>query len=181
MEKNKNHLEVNLRPLALSDTDNIVKWRNSQFVKNNLFSQSDLTAEQHINYFNNVVSKGKCYQFIIEAKIETEILDIGTTFIKNIDLENKKGEFGIFIGEEKARGKGCAKSAIKEILKFAFNNLYLNRCYLEVIANNERAIRLYEEVGFRKEGLLKQDYMRNGQYYDVIIMGLLKEDYCITC
>lgn len=176
MENNNIQFEVSLRPIALSDTENIVKWRNSQFVKNNLFSQTDLTAEQHINYFNNVVSKGKCYQYIIEVKTDNEKFDIGTTFIKNIDLDNRKGEFGIFIGEEKARGKGFAKFAIKEILKIAFDELKLNRCYLEVLANNERAIKLYEKVGFKKEGLLRHDYMRNGQYYDVLIMAKLKED-----
>lgn len=177
MDNNQTQLEVTLRPIDLSDTANIVKWRNSQFVKSNLFSQSDLTGEQHINYFNNVVSKGKCYQYIIEVKMNNKSLDIGTTFIKNIDMNNRKGEFGIFIGEEKARGKGYAKLAIKEILKIAFSNLQLNRCYLEVLAENQRAIHLYEKVGFKKEGLLKQDYSRNGQYYDVLIMGMLKEDF----
>ncbi|WP_407424912.1 UDP-4-amino-4,6-dideoxy-N-acetyl-beta-L-altrosamine N-acetyltransferase [Treponema sp.] len=177
MEKNNIQLEVKLRPLALSDTDNIVKWRNSQFVKNNLFSQNDLTVEQHVNYFNNVVSKGKCYQFIIEAKIGMETLDIGTTFIKNIDFDNRKGEFGIFIGEEKARGKGCAKLAIKEILQIAFNELNLNRCYLEVLSNNQTAIKLYKKVGFQIEGTLHQDYIRNEETYDVILMAILKENY----
>lgn len=177
MVNTKIQVEVHLRPLALNDTNNIVKWRNSPFIKNNLFSQSDLTPEQHINYFNNVVSKGKCHQYIIEAKIGMETLDIGTTFIKNIDLDNRKGEFGIFIGEEKARGKGCAKLAIKEILRIAFNELNLNRCYLEVLANNQTAIELYKKVGFQIEGTLCQDYIRNDEKYDVILMAILRENY----
>lgn len=168
---------LHLRPLELKDTDNIVRWRNSPAVRSNLFSQAELTAEQHMNYFRNVVSAGKCAQYIIVVDDGDQQYDIGTTFIKNIDHESRKGEFGIFIGEDQARGKGYAKRAIEEILHIAFTDLDLNRVYLSVLSDNQFAIRAYTGQGFKTEGVLRQDYCRQGYYMDVIIMSILKEEW----
>lgn len=168
---------VYLRPLTLEDTFNIVKWRNLPSVRKNLYSQDELTEAQHISYFHNVVEQGKCVQYVIVVNngyIESEI---GTIFIKNIDYNNRKGEYGIFIGEEQARGKGYSKVATNEILSIAFQKLNLNRIYLTVLNNNIVAIKSYLRQGFQIEGWLRQDYCRDGVYMNVLVMGLLKDDW----
>lgn len=167
---------VKLRKLAESDTANIVRWRNSPSVKCNLYSQEDITEEQHLNYFHNIVETGKCAQYIIVVEDENGSRDIGTTFIKNIDRHSNKGEFGIFIGEESARGKGYAKYAISEILRIAFDELNLHRVYLSVMADNLLAIKSYKKVGFVIEGSFSDDYLRNDEYIDVIVMAIIKEN-----
>ena len=95
---------VILREICEEDTSNIVKWRNSIAVKSNLFTQTDLTEEQHLNWLNNYVKSGLCKQYIISVVDNGLSVDIGTTFIKNIDYQNKEGEFGIFIGDKRFRG-----------------------------------------------------------------------------
>lgn len=67
----------------------------------------------HLNYYHNVIDTGKCHQFIVNAVEELHSKDVGTAFIKNIDLENRKAEFGIFIGDDSGRGKGVGKLARK--------------------------------------------------------------------
>lgn len=164
---------VKLRKLAESDTANIVRWRNSPSVKCNLYSQEDITEEQHLNYFHNVVETGKCAQYIIVVKDENGTRDIGTTFIKNIDRHSNKGEFGIFIGEECARGKGYAKYAISEIVRIAFEEIKLHRVYLSVMADNIPAIKAYEKAGFSIEGTMVEDYLRDDKYINIVIMGAI--------
>lgn len=95
-----------IRPITVEDTANIVTWRNSAFVSRNVFTQSELTREQHLRWLNECVFSGKCWQFIIEAELNDTMTPIGTTFIKNIDRYAGTGEFGIFIGEMLAVGKG---------------------------------------------------------------------------
>lgn len=168
---------VHLRPLAIGDTNNIVKWRNLQSVKNNLFSQAVLRPEEHMAYFNNIVQTGKCAQFIIVIDEKTGQKDIGTIFIKNIDHENHKGEYGIFIGEESARGNGYAKAATALIIEFAFKELKLNRVYLQVMEDNKNAIRVYENAGFIKEGIMREAFLKNDKYINIIMMSLLKCDW----
>lgn len=169
--------EVLLREITETDTDNIVQWRNNINVRKNLFSQEELKAEQHRKYLKNVVEAGKCKQYIIHIRNNQCKKDIGTIFIKNIDKKNRKGEFGIFIGEESYRGKGYARKASIKILKMAFEEMGLNRVYLSVMADNAAAIKTYGSIGFSIEGTLRQDYFRGDEYIDVLLMAITKDEW----
>lgn len=175
----KNNHKILLRPISLADTDNIVKWRNTDFVKKNLYTQKELTLEQHIEYYHRFIETGKIAQFIICFQNYDDNVDIGTTFLKNIDEYSKKAEFGIFIGEEDAIGKGFGKSATKQTLDYAFSELGLNRVYLSVFADNTSAIHAYQNSGFIIEGILKQDFFREDGYADVVIMGITHDSWII--
>lgn len=170
-------IEVKLRPLTLGDTQNIVKWRNNIAVKKNLYSQDELTPEQHIKYFENMVETKKCVQFIIELNTDGFISDIGTAFIKNIDYRNRNGEFGIFIGEDNARGKGYASIATNKIVAYGFEVMNLNRIFLTVMSDNIPAIKTYEKVGFIHEGVMREEYLRDDGYVDVILMSILRSEW----
>ena len=103
--------------------------------------------------------------------------DIGTIFIKNLDHANHNGEYGIFIGEATARGKGYAKAATELILRHGFEVLGLHRIYLTVMSDNYPAIKTYEKCGFLREGVMREEYLRDGAYVDIIMMAMLKQDW----
>ena len=165
-------LNVKLRPIQECDTPNILKWRNSEIVKNNLFGGDDLSEETHLNWLANYVATGKCVQFIIHA----EDIPIGTIFLKNIDRDNAKAEFGIFIGEKEAHGKGYGTIAAKLITDFGFRELALNKIYLLVFEDNKGAIKSYKKAGFTEEGLLRQDHYKNGRFQNVLRMAVFKDN-----
>ena len=98
-------------------------------------------------------------------------------YLRDIDHDYRKAEFGIFIGEECARGHGIGGAAAKLILKYGFEELDLNRIFLRVFARNERAINSYKSAGFVYEGLFRQDVIVDGVKEDVVFMSILKEDY----
>lgn len=166
--------EVTLRPLTLADTSNIVRWRNQPEVYKNLYSQELITEEQHTNYYHKYVETGLVRQFIIVANLDGEPVDIGTVFLKGIDFVSRKAEYGLFIGELKARGKGYASAIASAALDIAFGELGLNRVYLTVFADNTPAIKSYKRAGFKIEGTLRQDFFDGNQYHDIIIMGVVK-------
>ena len=89
----------------------------------------------------------------------------------------RKGEYGIFIGEEVARGRGIGTAAAKLMMQYAFEELKLNRLQLEVFSHNPRGIKAYEKAGFTIEGALRQSLYINNKYSDEIIMGILREEY----
>ena len=169
--------EILLRPLSLADTENIVKWRNDPAVKRYLYSQEELEPEQHIAYYEKYIKSGKSAQFIIVVDDDGIQTDIGTIFIKNIDTANHSGEYGIFIGEDVGRGKGYAKLATEIILNYGFEVLKLHRIFLSVMADNIPAIKVYEKSGFIHEGVLREDYLRNDGYVDIVLMAILKQDW----
>jgi RimJ/RimL family protein N-acetyltransferase len=101
---------------------------------------------------------------------------VGVTYLLGIDWLNRCAEFSIQIGAESARGCGIGEAATRLTLDHAFGDLNLNRISLTVLASNARAIALYEKVGFRAEGLLRQAAFKGGRYLDIIPMALLAAD-----
>lgn len=136
---------VLLRPISFDDTDLVVQWRNEPAVKSNLLSQQDINSVGHEAYLRSRVASRECDQFIIVALDTSE--PVGSVFLKDIDLEDSEGEFGIFIGKA-GRGRGFAKEATNLLLEHAFATLHLNRVYLTVFADNLPGIRAYERAGF---------------------------------
>lgn len=84
---------------------------------------------------------------------------------------------GIGIGDQQYWGKGYGSEAMRLILGYAFTELNLHRVSLGVFSYNNRAIRAYENCGFRKEGIIRQSFRREGQRWDEITMGILRSEW----
>jgi RimJ/RimL family protein N-acetyltransferase len=105
---------------------------------------------------------------------------VGQIGLYKIDHRIGMAEFAIMIGIKDLWGQGLGKKLTRRMMEYAFDSLNLQRVYLEVLENNHRAYQLYESLGFKLEGRLRRAQYKQGQYLDVILMGLLKEDYVGT-
>lgn len=165
---------ITLRDIKMEDAENIVKWKNNKNVKKNFCIQEDLTVETHMNWYTNKILTGQVKQFIIQDK-ELK-MEVGSTYLRDIDLKNKKAEFGIFIGEDLARGRGIGSKSVELTVKYAFEKLKLHKVFLRVFSGNIPAIKSYEKAGFEYEGTAKDDILLpNGEYQDVIFMAIINE------
>lgn len=173
---------TNIRLRALTETDipKTLEWNNQEDIKEFYAGHPfPINMEMEKEWYSKITkSNFPTSVFGIEHISENKL--IGLSFLKNINLIHRKAEFAIFIGDEQARGKGFSKEATIQTLKFGFNSLGLNRIFLSVQANNEIAIKLYEKVGFVKEGLLRNSAFKNGFFLDEIIMGILSKDFKIN-
>ena len=132
---------VTLRPITLSDTDLIVRWRNSDAVRLNMYDQRILTAEQHRDYFHKKIETGEVVQYLIFVGERP----IGTAFFKYLD---KGVELGLFIGEEKYRGIGLGGQALRFLINRINEESGSKVAELKVKKNNLRAINMYLRQGF---------------------------------
>lgn len=164
---------IYLRQMTIEDTDNIVSWRNSDAVRKNFIYQALFTRESHENWITNMVETGKVVQMII-CETGTH-KPVGSVYIRDIDSTHHKAEYGIFIGEDCARGKGYGTAAAKLMIRYCFEELKLHRLFLRVYAENMQAIRSYEKAGFVKEAYLRDDVYVDGCYRDIILMGIINE------
>lgn len=138
--------KIKLRPISDSDTENIVKWRNREFVKKNFFYQELFTKEVHEEWLRTRVDTGEVDQFII-TRLDTGE-DIGSVYIRDIDTVEGIGEYGIFIGEENSLGLGFGTEAAKLMVEYAGEELRLNKLILRFKEENERAYKSYLSAGF---------------------------------
>ncbi len=87
------------------------------------------------------------------------------------------GWIGIGIGERDYWDKGCGTDGLRLMVRFAFDELNLHRLSLAVFDYNLRAVHLYAKLGFAVEGRVRQALHRDGQRADMLVMGLLREDW----
>jgi len=162
-----------LRKMTREDTDLIVKWRNSEEVRRNFIYQALFTREGHENWIRTKVETGEVVQMMI-CDIATGT-PLGSVYIRDIDRQHNKAEYGIFIGEASARGRGVGTAAARLMLDYCFEEEKLHKVFLRVFAHNKQAIRSYEKAGFVQEAFLRDDVCVSGKYCDIILMAKINE------
>lgn len=163
--------KLSLRPITDADTDDIVRWRNDPEVWKYFLFREPFTPEMHRNWLKTRVETGKVIQYII---VERETgKSVGSVYYRDIDEKNEAAEYGIFIGEAFARGRGLGTETARLFTAFGMDVLRLHRIFLKVLGGNDIARRSYEKAGFRTEGVFR-DYVKiGGEFADVVFMARL--------
>ena len=136
-----------LRPISADDTADVCRWRNAPHVMEHFIIRTPLTEEVHRQWLSEKVEKGLVEQYIIVVKDGGRA--IGSQYFHHIDREKATAEFGIFIGEPDAVGKGYGPEVLDLSLKHAREDMGLKSVSLRVIAGNEVAYRMYTLRGFK--------------------------------
>jgi RimJ/RimL family protein N-acetyltransferase len=102
---------------------------------------------------------------------------IGDIGLDGIQWAHKDAFVGIGLGERDTWGKGYGTDAMRIILRYAFTELNLKRVSLNVFEYNPRAMRSYEKAGFTYEGRMVGMLHREGRYWDIVFMGVLREEW----
>lgn len=166
---------VYLRPLERADAPTIVPWLNHPEVTRTLriYRPLSLQAEEEFIDRNRQDETSVTLGIVVR---ETDRF-IGVVGLTDIDYKNQHASFGIVIGEPDEWGKGYGVEATRLMVDHAFTTLNLNRVWLHVYDFNERGRRSYLKVGFRDEGVLRQEHYSQGRYWDTTIMAILREDW----
>jgi RimJ/RimL family protein N-acetyltransferase len=165
--------KVSFRKVRIADAAKYVGWLNDPEVFQFLSLQGGLTLEKEHEWINDLdKNKNKHVFAICEANGNL----IGNVELR-VDPENKLASLGIFIGEKSAQNQGYGKAAITKMLEYGFNDLGLHRIELFVHTDNQRAIHLYEKVGFQREGRKRECVFRNNKYFDSYIMSILDSEW----
>jgi [ribosomal protein S5]-alanine N-acetyltransferase len=108
---------------------------------------------------------------VLAIRKRTDLKIIGYVQIQNITAVHRSADIGIRIGEEKYRGLGYGKEALRMASDYCWDHLNLERLGLIVFRDNARAINAYRAVGFKREGVLKRLFYVDGRWVDVIVMA----------
>jgi RimJ/RimL family protein N-acetyltransferase len=107
----------------------------------------------------------------------TDDRPIGEVLLGHIDRMNGSAELGIFIGEPEEWGKGYGTDAVNALVDFGFGELRLERIWLNVWTENDRARRAYEKAGFVHEGTLRHDRYESGRHTDGQVLAILRDEW----
>jgi RimJ/RimL family protein N-acetyltransferase len=102
---------------------------------------------------------------------------IGCTDLRDVNYRNQTASFDIFIGEKECWGKGYATETARMMLRYGFKALGLHTIKLQVVADNERAIRAYTRAGFTITGRQREVIRRPGGRVDLVQMDCLAREF----
>lgn len=130
-------------------------------------------AQQHKWYESNINDDSN-QRFIIS----TPNGPIGLATLTNIDWKNRRATHGIKIARRENRGRGIGTDAVMAIMRYAFDELQLNRLEGSILDYNEASRKLYcGRCGWSVEGVQRTAIYKNGAYHDLLIVGILRSDY----
>jgi len=173
--------DVRFRPVEKRDIEQIRQLRNEPSTWIFLTDVTQITPFMQEQWFAKIsTAKDQAYFSIFEEKkdfpISTEGDFLGIIRFDQMDGTNKSVRVGCDIVPEK-RGKGYGTKTFKAILEFCFDHWNMHRLHLCVLENNEVAIKLYKNVGFKEEGRQREAIWRSGEYKDYIVMSILEDEY----
>jgi RimJ/RimL family protein N-acetyltransferase len=167
--------KVLLRAIELDDAYLLHKWANDP----NLW---DLLGGWH---FPNSLNSTRAWIEGLQKDplnqrfaIESENLGlIGTANLIDIDWKNRNAFHGMMLGDKDIRGKGLGKDTIMAIMRYAFEELNLERLDGSIIEYNTASFQAYTKCGWKQEGVLRNWYFRKNRYWNKILVGITKSDY----
>jgi RimJ/RimL family protein N-acetyltransferase len=169
----------NVRLTAVRDSDAgvIEGWFNdTRFLRYYDFVPAlPLRRREVESFLDGFADSSEKYIFALRMIDSEEI--IGILGFCQIIWSSGTASLFIGIGNSSCTGRGLGKEALRLLLDFGFNELNFYRLQLNVIAYNEAAIKLYESLGFIREGTYRRHVLRDGIRYDMYLYGLLKDEW----
>jgi RimJ/RimL family protein N-acetyltransferase len=177
---------IKLEPMQKEDFKKLIEWNEGKSADFLLqwsgpFYKFPLTQQQFESYFDNYISKEKGKLFVFKITYVQTNEMIGTIELDIKDIENKTARVARFlIGEEPLRGNGIGRKVLKEVVRFGFEELNLNKITLGVFDFNKSAIRCYESVGFKIEELKENYREAEDGWWNLYDMGITREQWINT-
>lgn len=148
-----------------------LEWRNNPSVHAWTRQNGLLSIVDQVKWLEKIENDPTIEMFGI---IDPNGLNVGTCGLTSISTIHGTAEFSLFIGPEHQR-KGYAKSALIELLLYGFKNLRLHCIWGETFEGNP-ALKLFEDLGFQREGTLRERYYKNGSYVDSFMVSVLERE-----
>jgi len=163
-------MRMSLKPVEKEDLDWILTHRNNPQLYINFNQPTPLSYDQQLEWYENQVKPKKTFAYLVYINRQK----IGYVALQNINWIVRSAEVSHFLTTDV--NPELARFAHEMILVIAFENLGLNRVHSVCFEFNDIFHRL-TELGFKKEGLLRQSCFKNGKLWDSFPIAVLKEDW----
>ncbi|SHE79537.1 diamine N-acetyltransferase [Seinonella peptonophila] len=163
---------VRLRPLEREDLLYVHRLNNNAEIMTYWFEEPYESFVELCDLYDKHIHDQSERRFIVEK----EEIRLGLVELVEIDYIHRRAEFQIII-DPSNQGHGYATIATKLAIHYAFTVLNLHKLYLIVDIENQRAIHIYEKVGFQTEGKLRDEFFAAGRYHDALRMCMFQHEY----
>jgi RimJ/RimL family protein N-acetyltransferase len=170
---------VYLRALEVSDHEKTYEWRKDpEYKKGVLSTKRFISVETERKWIEKAIEsheRGENIRLGVVLKKTEEL--IGLVYLTEVDHVNKRARSGWWIGNPDERGSGYATEACILLLRYAFEELSLQRVEARLLVENDASMRLAENVGYKKEGVLRSFVFKNNRKNDVAVYSIMRNEY----
>lgn len=131
-------------------------------------------ASIHLEAIQRGYEQGHLFQWGIALRDDDRV--VGTATLSHVDHLQGRADMNLVLRPEQ-RGKRYGTEALTLLLEHAFGAMMLRRIEADVDPRDPAALRTLENVGFRREGYLRQRWMIDGELQDSVLMGMLAQDW----
>jgi RimJ/RimL family protein N-acetyltransferase len=166
---------VYLRPLAKEDSVYLRKWSDDAEIRGLIGEVTSMSQADCEKFLEEVCADNSREWFVVVIKKNDRV--IGEAGLLRMFPAWRTTDVSVIIGEKEEWGKGYGTETILLLLDYAFRHLDFHRVAIGVVGFNERALRFWEKVGFRREGIQRDGYYYDDKYYDFVTMSILEDEF----
>ncbi|MCP3028397.1 UDP-2,4-diacetamido-2,4,6-trideoxy-beta-L-altropyranose hydrolase [Halobacillus sp. A5] len=164
--------EFELKKLSEKELPVVLRWRNSEAIREAMYTDHTITMEEHKQWFDRVNNDAATNVQLLYYKKQP----IGLVNFSKIDRHHNKCFWGFYIGEQSAPG-GSGTVLGLLALAFIFEQQNMYKVCAEVLVTNQKSLQYHKKLGFVEEGRFMNHTIKNGQYVDVIPMAHFKDTW----
>ncbi len=162
-----------LRTLEPDDAPTLLRWRNLPEVSRYMYTDHEITPEEHRAWFERALTRQDARYWIIAA----DGRDLGFVAVTEIDPRHLTASWAFYIAEAGARGKGVGAFTEYTVLNFVFDELRLRKLSCEVLSTNPAVLAMHERFGFVQEGLFREQISKPEGPVDVHRLAILEREW----
>jgi RimJ/RimL family protein N-acetyltransferase len=159
-----------LRPVTKPDLPAILRWRNDPEVNHDLATQGT-TLDRLDHWHAGIGSDHHAFAIIVDDVF------VGYTQIDNVDTSNRKCDIGVIIGDKSYWSRGICTVVARASTEIAFVKLGMHRAVAVASERNPASVRCFKRVGYIEEGRLRDANLRNGEFFDLVVMSVLEHEW----
>lgn len=160
-----------LRSIRNDELELMLSWRNAPAVRKNMYTQHEISLNEHISWWQNIKSKADQKYFMYELNGHPW----GIVAFNKFDSINENSLWAFYASPEAPRGTGSRMEFLA--LELAFFEFNLNKLNCEVLAFNTPVIKLHQKFGFKVEGIIRQQYKINQEFVGIYRLGILADEW----
>jgi diamine N-acetyltransferase len=164
-----------LRPLAREDLVHLRKWLGDAEIRGLIGEVSEMSKEDSERFLEKVRGDAQRTWFMVVVKENNRA--IGEAGLLRMDRVWRTTDISVIIWERQEWDKGYGTEAVLLLLDHAFGHLSFHRVAIGVVGFNERALRFWTKIGFKKEGVQRDGYFYDGKYHDFVLMSILEDEF----
>jgi UDP-4-amino-4,6-dideoxy-N-acetyl-beta-L-altrosamine N-acetyltransferase len=159
-----------VRPMKTEDLERVLRWRNDESVRRYMYTQHEITLEEHASWFERASVAPDRHLLIYEHDgVPLGFIHFQQTGAGGI------ADWGFYIAPEAPKGTGSELGTTA--LDYAFASIKLHKICGQALGFNAGSIRFHEKMGFKREGVLRQQHFDGETYHDIVCFGLMDTEW----